>query len=325
MSNKTIWQSFSFFNSAPSVQDYLLNCYKKLGINDAEIKSYNNCYPFIYYLEHGKNFYELSIKSPLSIQPILLFYGMVQLLKACLLTVDPQYPETTTVLAHGVSTRKRKKKDYDFLQDEVKIQKNGLFPHFSAKMFHVKHLEANKFTMRELLNRIPELDDVFSLHKQPLNHYEIGISNGKSFFIPNKLLDDLNMTTNRLQDYLKQVIPYTISFKAEEKNNININSIELNILDPISISNLAPLSYHYYNQTLHIPRNREYFTQFSEIMIHYLLLYNLSMICRYETEWISELLHTFSSFDYPYISNFLSVTSSKIPFLVYNFLMNNIR
>ncbi|MEH7537842.1 YaaC family protein, partial [Bacillus toyonensis] len=56
-----------------------------------------------------------------------------QLFKACLLTIDPNYPESTTVLAHGVTTRKRKKQGYQFLEDEVKIQKNGLFTHVAEQ------------------------------------------------------------------------------------------------------------------------------------------------------------------------------------------------
>ena len=60
-------------------------------------------------------------------KPMLLFYGMGQLFKACLLTIDPNYPESTSVLAHGVTTRKRKKQGYQFLEDEVKIQKNWTY------------------------------------------------------------------------------------------------------------------------------------------------------------------------------------------------------
>ncbi|MEM5590682.1 YaaC family protein [Niallia circulans] len=71
-------------------------------------KSYQNCYPFMYFLEHGKLYYHQAINAPMSIQPILLFYGLVHLIKACLLTIDPNYPNSTSVLAHGVSTRKLK-------------------------------------------------------------------------------------------------------------------------------------------------------------------------------------------------------------------------
>ncbi|MER2091044.1 MAG: YaaC family protein, partial [Sporosarcina sp.] len=61
-----------------------INSYKKLNVEDAEKKSYENSYPFIYYLEHGQSYYQLATQASLSIKPVLLFYGMVQLLKACL-------------------------------------------------------------------------------------------------------------------------------------------------------------------------------------------------------------------------------------------------
>src|SRR5699024_12553854 len=39
-------------------QQYLHQCYQKLNIDDAERKSYENCTTFLYYLEHGHQFYK---------------------------------------------------------------------------------------------------------------------------------------------------------------------------------------------------------------------------------------------------------------------------
>ncbi|MDO7485550.1 YaaC family protein [Peribacillus frigoritolerans] len=90
------------------------NVTHKKKIAEADIKSYDNCYPFIYHLEHAKTYYNQAAIAPLSIQPILTFYGFAQLLKACLLTIDPNYPESTSMLAHGVTTRKRKSNNMNF-------------------------------------------------------------------------------------------------------------------------------------------------------------------------------------------------------------------
>ena len=159
------WKSYSCFFSAEYCQRFLKKCYQKRNIENPEQKSYENCYAFLYYLEHGQIYYQQAENAPLIIKPILLFYGLVHLIKACILTIDPAYPETTSVLAHGVSTRKRKKQNYQFFQDEVKFQKNGLFPFMSEKLFHMKQLEGEKVTMEELLQLIPELDDLFFLHE----------------------------------------------------------------------------------------------------------------------------------------------------------------
>ncbi|WP_010285604.1 YaaC family protein [Bacillus timonensis] len=320
-----IWQSFNALHAANTTQHLLQQCYKKADVKDADQKSYENSYPFIYYLEHGQNYYQLSQNAPLSIKPVLLFYGMVQLLKACLLTVDPQYPESTSVLAHGVSTRKRKKQSYEFFHDEVKVQKNGLFSHFSERMFHVKQMEGEKFTMEQLFKRVPELQNLFTLHFQQNLYLETPISNENILTIPNAALDSYHMTSRRFLDFIEHTLPFSTSIigdtedKEQELISLKINKAKF--LLPLSSS---PLLYHLYENTYYLPKERELLTFFPEIMTHYLLLYNLSMISRYETEWWSELLHSYSSNDYPFIRQFLAISADKVPFLLYLFLKEKI-
>ncbi len=320
-----IWQSYNALHSANTTQQILQKCYKSIGIDQSEKKAFENCYPFIYYLEHGQNYYQLASQATLSIKPVLLFYGMVQLLKACLLTVDPQYPESTSVLAHGVSTRKRKKQSYEFFYDEVKVQKNGLFAHFSERMFQVKQLEGEKYTMESLLKRIPELNPLFKLHYNKEISIKILEENEHQFSIPLKILDMHNMTKRRFQDFFVESIPVKITPMTDEKDK-KANSL-LFIQSPEDmLSSLAcsPILYHLYEQAYYFPTERSQTTKFPEIMSHYLLLYNLSMISRYETEWWSELLHSYSSNDYPFIQQFLSITSDKVPYLLYLFLSEKI-
>lgn len=318
----SVWESFSIFYSSINVQKYLLHCYKQINIEDSEKKSYENCYPFIYYLDHGKSYYQLSNNAPLSIKPILLFYGMVQLLKACLLTVDPAYPESSTVLAHGVTTRKRKKRNYDFLNDEVKVQKNGLFTHMAEKMFHVKrHLEAEKYTMDFLLARIPELNHLFqvSLEKQP--SYKIAGIEDKILFIPTGILDHLHMTIERFASFLEKELPFESQWLEKETwNEKQPAFIQVQCHHSINPNDCAPLQYNCFENSLHLPIEKEQFLALPEIMSHYLLLYNLSMISRYETEWWSERLHSFDNLDYPFMEQFLNVTYHKIPYLIYHYL-----
>lgn len=157
----------------------------------------------MYFLEHGKLYYQQAKNAPLSIQPILLFYGLVHLIKACLLTIDPSYPNTTSVLAHGVSTRKLKKQQYLFFQDEVKIQKNGLFTYMAEKMFHCKNLEGEKVKMEYLLNQIPELSTLFqalegkSTFIQAKYHHPLLV-------IPKQILDLYFMNANHFIKYLER-------------------------------------------------------------------------------------------------------------------------
>jgi hypothetical protein len=316
MNNETFnWLDYSPFQSAPWSQSFLKNCYEQLHDPSPETRSYENCYPFIYYLSHGEKYYSLSKNSPLELQPVLLFYGMTQLIKACLLTVDPYYPETTTVLAHGVSTRKRKKRNYEFIYDEIKIQRSGLFNHFSEKMFHVKHLDGEKKAMHQLFKRISEMNPLFSvLYNKPFVHPVTFNQSNNTLVIPLKILDDLHMTLER---YLKFLFDNS-SVNIREVTDSN-ESMRIKFEDSVQPLSLEPVLFDYQG-SLYLPNERELYQPFPEIMAHYLLLYNLSMICRYETEWWSELFHNYSSNDFPMIKKFLSVTQQKVPVLLLNYL-----
>lgn len=307
------FQSFSHFFSASDTQSFLLNGYQKFGLENAEQKSYQNSYPFIYYLEHAQIYYDQAVRSPLLIKPILLFYGFVHLIKACLLTTNPDYPENTTVLAHGVSTRKRKKQQYDFFEDEVKYQKNGLFPYMLEHMFSLKHLEGDKVTMRELLQQIPELASLFKRLERQETFIKIPLHQS-SFIFPIEVMDSYHMTENRFVEYIHNKSFGTLLFKENREGGLIFDSSQPHL-------HLLPLKYHLEEENFYFSLQKGDFLNYPELIFHYLLLYNLSMIARYETEWWSELIKTMPNRDYPFIVRFLEITSSKGPFLAYQYLM----
>ncbi|GMB10170.1 YaaC family protein [Thermolongibacillus altinsuensis] len=319
MNRKNIWGAF---HSSNFVQKLLYDHYIEQGRTDAEKKSYENSYALIYYLEHGESFYKTAHSAPLAVKPVLLFYGMVQLLKACLLAVNPDYPESTSVLAHGVSTRKRKKQNYDFFEDEVKIQKHGLFTYFSEKMFHVKHIHGEKFQMKELLKKICELHDLFLLYfNHPLSIEIIYNELEKQLLIPIQILDKYHLTVERWVELIVKKFPFLqhtsnkkeafiiFSFSPEEKIS--------QLIDEPFMFNIEKNCY-----VCSIERTNSFPDH--EIIAHYLLLYNLSMICRYETEWWNDLLHSYSSDAYPFVVKFLSVTEEKVPFLLHKYLIKKL-
>lgn len=305
--------SFLYFFSANTSQEFLKKCYQKQNIDQAEQKSYENSYPFIYYLEHGQVYYEQAEKAPLVIKPILFFYGLVHLVKACILTVDPNYPETTSVLAHGVSTRKRKKQQYNFFQDEVKFQKSGLFPYMGEKMFHMKHLEGEKTTMGELFGQIPELNNLYS-QTEGRNTFLEAEQVKDVFTLPKIILDRFHMTESRFVEYMQAKSDFNISFQESEESALKFSAKNLNTY------NFKPLRYIPASGKFFFPLAKDELIDFPELLIHYLLLYNLSMIARYETEWWSELIKMMPNKDYPFIQTFLQITAEKGPYLIYQYL-----
>jgi YaaC-like Protein len=309
------WDTLSMFYSTSSVQSYLKKNYMKLNIEDHDVKSFDNCYPFIYYLEQAQTYYKQANQSPVTIKPILLFYGFVQLLKACVLTVNPYYPESSVVLSHGVTTRKRKKQQYEFLKDEIKIQKNGLFTQVSEKMFHMKHLEGERITMLDLLSQLPELHQSFQF-LTGRNTFQTLENENKNYAFPTSLLTRFYMSQERFIQYLESKTKASfIPVSSDEKISV-LQSVTLSCNQP------GPIKYHLPKKKFHFFLDKDLLaTDFPEPLIHYLLLYNLSMIARYEIEWWYELLKNLDSNDYPFILQFLSSTEEKGPYLIKEWLM----
>lgn len=307
MNRNNVWSFFQTFQSVNFTQEYLKSCY--MDDPSPEKLSYKNCFPFIYFLQHGEKYFKQAEAAPYELQPILLFYGAIQLMKATILTVDPSYPASTQVLAHGVTTRKRKKTDYTFLHDEVKVQRNGLFTHFSEKVFHMKHLEGNKYKIKDLLYKVPEIHFLFQYTKHKVNKYKL---HGKAdtYSVSTTILDDLHLSKQSFLELLKQF--YNVE-EIDSRNNSS-HSIQLKFNKQLCLTKASPILFNHFDQTLYLPSKRSDYFYFPEILTHYLILYNLSMICRYETEWWGDLFHQYTSIDLPFIKEFLEITKHKVPY-----------
>lgn len=306
------FQSFLPYQSVTYCQAFLLRCYQKSGQSEPTAHSYRNSYPFCYYLEHGKNYYHQAGCSPYEIKPVLLFYGMVQLLKACLLIVNPHYPENSKVLSHGVTARKQKKKDYLFLEDTVRIQRHGLFSQALEKMFHMEPPVNRSFVMDQLLRQIPEMGVLYYRLRQTAIHYQLKKEGPARYSLSGSILDDWHMTADRFTSFLA---PYGLLIA--DNNSLNKLSVKLS-------TDFRPADHQLLQMTLDhelfLPSRRKDLNFFPEAMVHYLILYNLSMICRYETEWWYDLHFQRASADIAFIKQFLDVSSRKIPAILLDFI-----
>lgn len=311
---------FTMFYSASTTQLFLKDCYRRIGVMDAEQKSFENCYRFIYFLEHGQLYLKQAEVAPLALQPTLLFYGLANLIKACILTDNPNYPEKTTMLAHGVSTRRRKKQQYQFFQDEIKCQKNGLFPIMSEKMFGKRNLEGAKINMELLLRQIPELSGLFKSLCGTGTFLKAQEISENKYNLDKLLLDHFHMTENRFMHFLQSKCQTTITvdsaFSNQNKRNITIH------FQSFSINHSLPFKYNIFEKSLFFPKENNELITYPELMVHYLLLYNLSIIARYETEWWSELIKMTPNHDFPFIHAFLKLSVHKSPFLIFDYLFS---
>lgn len=126
--DETYKQIYLPFYSASYTQKYLFKAYQKQNLAEASQYSFSNCYPFISYIENGLLYLKQAAITPVQIKPLLIYYGLTHLLKACVLVFDPNYPETTAVLAHGVSTRKKKSNSMSFSWMKSKYKEMAYLP-----------------------------------------------------------------------------------------------------------------------------------------------------------------------------------------------------
>ncbi|MUK88122.1 hypothetical protein GMD78_06910 [Ornithinibacillus sp. L9] len=314
MNKKAIDTFFVYLQSQETAQVFLHNCYKQLNDVDAEKKSFENSGKFLYYLEEGGLFFSEAEKVDIRLRPILYFYGLVHMLKACLVTNRPDYPESTSILAHGVSARKRKRKDYSFLLDEVKIQQNGLFTYSSKHLFHLSNSPFTKIQMDILFGVVPEMNDFYVCQQQP-KCISIGNLGLTTLYFPSTLLDSYYLTE---KSFINRIRPYLPSIESVEKTN---DVIEVHVKKPLVPAN-GPFYLHLDRNEIYFPIEREYFLKAPEVLIHYLLLYNLSMVSRYETEYWGELFSTKYDFDYASIHYYLTNVADKARYLLGNWLLD---
>ncbi|NLS42578.1 hypothetical protein EYH65_19810 [Bacillus subtilis] len=310
------WKDLALFYSVESTQKFLEKVYVSNGIDDAKKNSFKNSERFIYFLKHAESFYKQAAYSPLEIKPILLFYGMAQLIKACLITRDPHYPSHTSVLAHGVTTRKRKKQNYCFSDDEVKIQRNGLCVHFMKHLFGQSDVVDERYTMKKLLMGVPELSDIFYFQQKERFMTKVEKDKNK-IFVPEEVVIDYKMSDSRFVEYMSHHFQWSFAKKSEHGLLFEISPQDK---EPwTSTSLLFDMEKNQY----YIPSQREQFLRLPEMTIHYLILYNVGMIARYETEWWYELLTQHISDDYVLIQQFLLVTEKKFPKYASQFLLHS--
>ncbi|MBM7650490.1 hypothetical protein JOC78_003482 [Bacillus ectoiniformans] len=300
------------YKSAFTTKKLLFAYYQAASIEKPEEKAFNNCDRFIHFLEHGGVYLDQARQAPLAIQPTLAFYGLTHLIKACLLLNDPDYPTSSQVLAHGLSTRKKKKQGYRFLQDEVRTQRNGLFPHISDKLFHVKQLEGTKFNMKNLLMQIPELNELLRFHFQHSAFITLIKKESDTYLLSKDIIDDYKMTDNRFTDYLSEKTKGSIEMMNHSAESFTMNCTNGRFVPPFRYNCLE-------NQWT-VSRHKTDEAFYPELLIHFALLYNLSMIARYETEWWYEMLKLTPNEEYSFIKHFIDISIFKCPVLIDQYL-----
>ena len=328
-----MWDLFLFLECEPTARRLLEDKYRRQGIENPERAAFHAAEPLIYYLRHARELYQVAGSSNLLVRPLVAYYGMMNLLKAWLLSLDPAYPHSTSVLRHGLSTRRRKRSNYRFVKDEVRIQREGLFS-LAAQSLGQTGLEGNTYTLQTLLAAIPELQASYQALFHDVTFYPVFIPEQKSvqgkgmpFFIEESILDAYHLTAAAFVERLNRYRP-----KADYRFLLHQPAV--------TGGNLTVFWLH--NRISHVNRWSQGFDHpwfredvqggiylyagkcrpapLPEILIHFMLLFALSMLSRYDPPVWGEIVFGFGSEDLVLIHEFLQVTQRKFPHLILNLL-----
>jgi hypothetical protein len=273
--------AYELLKNEATARDYLI---KKYPESEAKTLAYRNVHAFTSYIIQGLALFENADQSNIWSKPFLLYYGMMSLLKAFALTQDPNYPQNTAILQHGLTSPKRKKEPYRFFRDEIRVQKDGFFPYL-CDLLRFPVPTGERYKMEFLCTFIPELLPVLIQLKQPPSLWKLEVED-HTIICSTDLLDEVCLSASSFVNRLNAKHPKT-SFSLGE---VSDQHFTLYFTD-----NLTDHPYVYQDKQgyYYIWSASKLSTQqpVPEILSHFGLLYTLSMLCRYDPPIMRELFN----------------------------------
>lgn len=308
--NKELWNQFKQFENYGVCLNYLKNC-KKFDNSD---KFKFRASLMKYYITQAKEYYLSAKESSVLTKPTLLYYGASCLVKALILTKRCHEDMST---GHGIKVLKS---NADDLMDLRIKPITGTFLQLYQVIENkdIDIIKSMDFNLEDLLCFIPELKDDFE-----------NVFNKKS----------LTIKVNRIKDEDGEYLVYDGDYFSDDsiKKNFfeNIPNFDKYYLSPSFIANRMVCFKKPVVEGEIVLRNimgeeflvsslftHEKFIYLSQISVHFLILYLLSMLSRYYINiWLSE--KSFDEDRYFYIiEKFLDISERKFPNLILNEILN---
>ncbi|OEH84259.1 hypothetical protein BHU72_10615 [Desulfuribacillus stibiiarsenatis] len=335
---KKMWDYYMYFESEDTVKRFLSDKYSYLDSDTAHSLASQNTPKIIYYIKQARAYYRAAENSNNLVKPLLLYYGMTSLSKALININDPHYPKCTSVLRHGITTRKIKKSHYHFLEDEIKIQREGLFILLNELIGGPLMSSNHKFYVHEMFSLVPEIRDSFErLNRKskviPVNITQLYANPTQTpIYISRDILHYIDAEYEGLPEALNKknkdsnglfTLPEDINPNNSYLKLIWENKNALHVLDePLGFNN------EYFIEDV----NRRIFFRskihkdinLPEISVHFILMFILGMLCRYESERWGEIVLSSSTSDMFIINDYLNISMRKYPNLILNQLFDEL-
>lgn len=299
--------AYELLKNETASREYLI---KKYPDSEAKKLAYRNVHAFTSYIKQGMALFQTAKNSDFWSSSLLIYYGMMSLLKAISLSIDANYPHSTSLLQHGLTSPKRKKEPYRFFHDEVRVQKNGFFPYL-CQLFSHPVPTGERFKLELLCAFIPDLQVMLQqLHKKTY-WWKVVYLDGK-LICPLTIVDQLCISVDSFVRRLNQknsALCFSIQSVSNEYFTLEVNEPE-KILQHPWLKQDGDRSFYLWDQL------NSTVDPLPEILAYYALFFSLSMLCRYDPPVWYEL-HNDIEKEQLIIQTLVDLSLKKFPDLLY--------
>lgn len=316
------WDSYRYLETEPTARKFLSHQYQRQQVDQPERHAFHQSNRFLYTLKQARAYYQSAQDTDLLIKPLLLFYGCINLLKALLISQDPFYPQNTKMLQHGASTRKMKRNPYSLLDDEVRPQKEGLFSVLALK--YPLPAIADRYTVHQLFSYLPELQYDFTRLVEKQYWHKVSLASVDDSYVltfPKAENGMLLYSSETFLHLLNRLWPedFPAYFEKDDVRSHPSAETKTARFNPAYLSylNRHPL-FSRHADDLYFWNHSAEESPLPTWASHYLLLYLLGMLCRYETAWWGELVLSHSYAEIYLVEQFLRTHAMEFPLYIWS-------
>ena len=310
---QSLWLELSFFESDGNARQFLSKRFPRKYTKPTTLT--NAAQQLSYAIKQAKEFYTAASYMSSITSPLMYFYGMSNLAKALMVACQGQVVMSSS---HGLQRASPNITSATIDTYTVKVLGQGTFHNFYKCYSSAKHLKDTSWNLKELLSVIPELRYSFEeVYSEKSNVVDVvrRIHRDRSLaYISDKRFSqnptNIAILIPKLHErYLlpPQVLPdggLILYEKMGASEDITIRSV---------------LGERYF--ILAIKKGANYLW-LPELSSHYVLMFILSMLVRYDSQaWGECLTKRLSSIPH-IIEQFLEVSARKFPNLVLNEMKN---
>lgn len=236
---KTIWQYLKRFQNFDFVKQKIISKYPSVSTRLANIKAKN----ISILIRQGESYFEASRESDLSVKPLILYYGMLNLVKALIIFSENRYTLGSTgfgkdsLESHGLNIRTKTQRDIAIRNDDNDLLNEFCYIQKSRSIFKLLHAcwsnldlsQDMKFTIKDMLlmhpstwkmctkytSETPQLVLVEGGGFRTSNKYEHVVAFKST--IQSQLYNSLAGET--LSQLLERIIPKLNNFYTKNSNN----------------------------------------------------------------------------------------------------------